>query len=720
MSLQPNHFYEFGPFRLDVAERLLLRDGEVVSLTPKDLDLLLALVAQHGRLLGKDELLKAVWPDTFVEEGNLSWHVSHLRKALGEGENGEHYIETVPKRGYRFVADLKEFFEEDVEQEEEIKVAPLTETNKITGTQALPPPKLRRRRRWFVYAVLLLASSAAVWLIIYRLTARAPAAALRITPVTSFQGFEYQPALSPDGAQVAFVWDREQGDRGDIWIRLVDAGTPLQLTAGLADDSHPVWSPDGRHIAFLRRAAFGGGVYLVPALGGPEVKLGEAAPKNDCRSLDWSPDGKLLAATDRNSPQEPFSIYLISKESGGKSKLTTPPAQSLGDGGLAFSPEGKTLAFIRTIGIGIDDIYLTPVGGGEPRRLTADNRLIHGLTWTADGREIVFSSNRGRTFGLWSVAVSGGDPRPFVTVGQNVFHPSAARGRDHLVYVQEAADANIWQIAVPGSTGRAKSPVKLISSTQIESGPQYSPDGKRIVFASDQSGSDEIWVYEVESRHVAQLTFFGGPMTGTPRWSPDGARIVFGSTASGQTDIYVMSAAGGAARRLTEEPAEDVRPSWSHDGRWIYFGSNRSGDWQVWKAPAEGGQAAQVTRQGGREALESPDGKFVYYAKSSGGMGSIWRISVEGGEETRVLDQASQGNWALLKQGIYFVTPEPKSGPVIQFFSFATRQATPVAVLEKRLIQGPPGFAVSPDGRWLIWSQLDQIGSDIMRVENFR
>ena len=107
MSLQPNHFYEFGPFRLDIAERLLLRDGEVVPLTPKAFDLLLVLVEHHGRLLGKDELIKAVWSDTFVEEGNLSWYVSHLRKALGDSENGQRYIETMPKRGYRFVAQVR-------------------------------------------------------------------------------------------------------------------------------------------------------------------------------------------------------------------------------------------------------------------------------------------------------------------------------------------------------------------------------------------------------------------------------------------------------------------------------------------------------------------------------------------------------------------------------------------------------------------------------------
>ncbi len=101
------NLYEFGPFRLDVKERLLLRDGVVVPLTPKAFDLLLALVEQPGHLLEKETLLKAVWPDSFVEENNLADNISKLRKALNDGENGQKFIETIPKRGYRFVAEVR-------------------------------------------------------------------------------------------------------------------------------------------------------------------------------------------------------------------------------------------------------------------------------------------------------------------------------------------------------------------------------------------------------------------------------------------------------------------------------------------------------------------------------------------------------------------------------------------------------------------------------------
>ena len=135
---------------------------------------------------------------------------------------------------------------------------------------------------------------------------------------------------------------------------------------------------------------------------------------------------------------------------------------------------------------------------------------------------------------------------------------------------------------------------------------------------------------------------------------------------------------------------------------------------------ADGGQAAQVTKQGGREAIESPDGKFVYYYKNSGDSHGVWRVPVLGGEETLVLDQVLQGNWAILETGIYFTKVQPEPGPAIQFYSLTTKRVTQIALLEKQLIQGPPALAVSPDGRWILYAQMDQSGSDVMLVENFR
>jgi len=264
-------------------------------------------------------------------------------------------------------------------------------------------------------------------------------------------------------------------------------------------------------------------------------------------------------------------------------------------------------------------------------------------------------------------------------------------------------------------------PRRFLNSTQWEDSPQYSPDGSKIVFASDRSGSTEIWVCDGDGKNLLQLTNSAG--NGSPRWAPDGRQIVYDSTATGNAEIYVVSVTGGVPRRLTNDAAEDITPSWSRDGKWIYFCSNRSGSQQVWKMPFAGGEAVQVTKRGGFDNVESPDGQYLYYLKGRL-MPGIWRVPAAGGEETLVLDHHRAGHWrhwAVTPTGIYFATAEQMNDhPVIEFFNFATKQIKTVLMLEKPIFPTPPGLAVSPDGRHLIWSQLDQVGSDIMLMENFR
>jgi Tol biopolymer transport system component len=277
-------------------------------------------------------------------------------------------------------------------------------------------------------------------------------------------------------------------------------------------------------------------------------------------------------------------------------------------------------------------------------------------------------------------------------------------------------------LELPVSKERVPAPARLIFSTFPDDNPQYSPDGTRIVFGSNRSWSGEIWVCNSDGSNALPLTNLAHSNTGTPRWSPDGRRIAFDSLAEGNFDIYVVSASGGKPQRITTEPAEDVCPSWSRDGQWIYFGSNRSGSLQIWKMPATGGAAMQVTKHGGFEGFESFDGKFFYYAKGRD-LPGIWRIPVEGGEEAPVLDHHQAGlwrSWAVVEQGIYFITAETPNHPLIEFFSYVTGRVTQVATLERQIPRGITGISVSPDGRWLLYTQIDQSGSDIMLMENFR
>jgi len=354
--------------------------------------------------------------------------------------------------------------------------------------------------------------------------------------------------------------------------------------------------------------------------------------------------------------------------------------------------------------------------------LNFEVRRVFGLDWTADGRKIVYSSGSVGSTSLWMIPASGGTPEPLAMAGENAYLPSIARVGNRLIYQRDLWDSNIWRIPGPNSSDRKSAPSRLIASTQIDEEPQFSPDGKKIAFTSSRSGSYEIWVCDREGRNPAQLTSSNGPQLGSPRWSPDSRWIAFDSpkAEAGNSDIYIISADGGPTRRLTSGPANNVRPSWSKDGRWVYFGSNRSGVSQIWKEPAAGDTAVRVTKSGGEEAFESADGKFVYWAKL--GVTGIWRIPVEGGEESQVLNVSTENLWMLADQGICFFDLKDPTEPALKFYSFAAGKATLLRQLPRdtRVDMESTALSLSPDGRWILYTQLDQAGSNLMLAENFR
>jgi Tol biopolymer transport system component/DNA-binding winged helix-turn-helix (wHTH) protein len=736
MSHPVNHLYEFGPFRLDATERLLLRDEHHIHIPPKALETLLVLVENGGHVIDKDELIKKVWPDTFVEEVNLAKNVSCLRKILGDGQS-EQYIETIPKRGYRFVAVVKEIWKENVSPSENGANGTLTVADRPPFASPRNGPNVAtdNASRSFkansfiwpaVFVVLGLTATVALWSSLRRPARAVAIEPLRIVPITSFAGNEDQAAFSVDGSQIAFVWNGAQENNADVYVKMVGAETPLRLTTDPAVDNNPAWSPDGRYIAFMRQTSATGGVFLVPALGGPERKLAEVFPYRPVingNTLSYSPDGKFLVLPDKYTQAEPFSIFSLTVETGDKHKITSPPPGAFGDLYPAFSPDQKLLAFVRSESIAAADIYLMPANGGEPKRLTFDHSSIRGLTWTSNGREIVFASRRhGSTYNLWKVSANGGEPEQLMTNERDAFSPTISREQSRLAYTQSLTDGNIWRLAMPPVRGSSEPPAKLVSSTQEDSSPNFSPDGKQIAFASRRSGSFEIWICAADGSNPRQLTNIGGPLTGTPRWSPDGSLIAFDSWSEGNPEIYVVSAEGGKPRRLTDDRSEDITPSWSRDGRWVYFSSTRSGSMQIWKVPSAGGPASQVTKLGGFEGFESVDGQYFYYAKGRAVPG-IWKVPVGGGEETLVVDSHQAGlwrYWALTDKGIYFATAEIPSRPIIEFLNFATNKISLIAKLDTPLFRTDPGLAIAPDGQSLLIVQMDQSGSDIMLADNIR
>jgi Tol biopolymer transport system component len=289
---------------------------------------------------------------------------------------------------------------------------------------------------------------------------------------------------------------------------------------------------------------------------------------------------------------------------------------------------------------------------------------------------------------------------------------AVSREGHHLVYSHQFGDENIWRMCLGGRCkGESAS---LIASTRTEDAGRYSPDGKRIAFESNRSGSEQIWVCNDDGSQPFQLTSFPKGWAGSPRWSPDGNEIAFDSNVAGNWDVYIVSSQGGNPTQLTTSPANEVRPSWSHDGQWIYYGSNRTGRYQICKMPRVGGPETQITKNGSFAAFESADGASLYYSNVSG----LWKVPVAGGEEVRLSEFIYGDNFALAKDAVYFIDwPQALSTELtIKRLDTKTNLIKPVAT-----VSGPIGdeMSVSPDERWLLYGKIDHAGSELMIVEHF-
>jgi Tol biopolymer transport system component len=542
-------------------------------------------------------------------------------------------------------------------------------------------------------------------------------------PFTSSAGAKSTPAFSPDGKELAFAWQSEKDDGLRIYVKLVGAGTPLRLTAGPGDDDSPAWSPDSRFVAFMRHSQNATGYLIVPSLGGPERRIGDAYHAGVGVAwgsvVAWSPDAKDLLITDRSSAQDSHEhILLISLENGQRRVVLTPPGPYLAS--ATYSPDGKYIAFVQGAGFLAQELFVLRVATGDAVQLTSDKALISGLAWTPDSKSIVFSSSRAGLQSLWRVPVAGGTPAVVVGGADGAAAPTIAREGNRLAFVLNHLNMNIWRTGGP-SARTSGPPAKFIASTRQELDVSYSPDGKKIAFSSSRSGPVELWLCDSDGSNLVQLTSMANFATGTPRWSPDNKQIAFDSRLEGHSDIFLINTEGGSPRRLTEGPFENDIPSWSRDGKWVYFSSNRSGSWEIWKMSPDGGPPMQVTKLGGKavgeegfmDSFESLDGKFLYYRRDQG----IWRILVQGGEKVRILKHAEFAAWRVFGNGLAFVDATTKPAQ-LKLVDADTGRITKFGAVDL----GPPGsegFDVSPDGQWVLYDRVDEFDSDIMMVENF-
>lgn len=549
---------------------------------------------------------------------------------------------------------------------------------------------------------------------------RAPSAAAVPSPLATDISSEMSPSLSPDGTEVVYFW-RRPGGHG-LYIKPVTGGPPRMLTVdGLPEGAtprRPRWSPAGDLVSFqVIEAPDVRGIYTVGRGGGIARRLTNMAGIGQC----WSPDGRTIAYADRAATGEPLAIFSRGIDSGIRRRLTVAPPGSFGDTECAFSPDGSTLAVARYLSRFQSDVYLAPLTGPEAAQgvqLTADVEGITGLDWSPDGSMIVFATHTG----LWQVAAAPDrhdKPTPVIRVaGASTASPAFSRpprnGVVRMAYEHNVRDVNVWRWRL-GPVGREEVS-RFEGSTWWDDHPAISPDGRRVAFASNRSGSGEIWLARDDGSQPVQLTFHGGPVVVSPQWSPDQTRIAYTSQAGGNRDVFVTGADGTRSERLTWESSQEEFPSWSRDGRSIYFKSNRGGSSGIWKLRLGAAAPVRITTGEASQAFESPDGTLVFFTRSGDAPG-LWAVPSSGGAEQLVLPDVRESFWGVADGGIAYVAADSQprgQGTPLWFYDFATRTKQRMGTIPAGRTSIMPGFAVAKDGRSVLWTSLDVSQSDVM------
>jgi Tol biopolymer transport system component/DNA-binding winged helix-turn-helix (wHTH) protein len=705
-----NHqLVRFGPFEINVLTEELRRDGRRIQLQSQPIRILSALLEKPGELVTREDLRRRLWPeDTFVDfEHGLNTAVRKLRQALEDDAEKPTYIETLPKRGYRFIAPL-----DGDPPSPPVSVAngPLPDPPAESTAQAATP---RSRRRWpYLVGSAALVIVAIVGLLLVRFTHRPPAPVAR--QLVTLPGDSGCPSFSPDGERVTFLHNQFLANDDDLYVTSIPDGSLLKMTSQPGHYGCPHFSPDGKYLAFRQNKNDESGIYVMPAFGGSIGKLISLHPWSG--GFDWSPDGKAIVYSDSDSPQSKRVLHRMNLETMQDSVIPT------GDFEVCcpfYSPDGKW------IGLGgMAGLALIPAGGGKLREFK--NSANCGASWTSDSKEIVFTRYRNGPTVIWRLPIASGELKsaPGSISNGYLCNLTISLKGNRLAYVIQSGEmGTIYRLDLPTASNPHPGPPRvLIATTSKEEVGQISPDGKRIVFQSERTGQSEIWSAESDGSNQLQLSRSpsDGEYTGTPRWSPDGKWISYG-----HNGVYIMNATGGPLRKIGTCLGIS---SWSHDGKWIYCNGPPGAyqDSQIWKVSVENGEAHQITRNGGFNAFESSDGKYIYLTKWN--TSGIFRVPVAGGPEVKVIDYPEAGAWAywvLEDDGIYYIVKNTEEKSDIRYwlecFDFASRTSKRIAPIKQILLFAAPGFTISPDRSWMLYAGAER-GTDtrLMMMENFR
>jgi Tol biopolymer transport system component/DNA-binding winged helix-turn-helix (wHTH) protein len=730
--------YRFGRFEIDLGDRLLLCDGETVQLTPKIFDTLLLLVENNGHTISKNEIMETVWADTFVEESNLTSNISRLRKILSTG--GCDAIETYPKRGYRFHAEIEKTFKEtEVVMTRRVTAHIQTTVEEIAPEEEkllLPTaPVSFWRSRYFtpILVVFILSAVGATWFYLRggafglkNFFGKSSTLSLQTMKINRLSDTSQatEVAISPDGEFVVFI--KDENGKQSLWLRQTSAASSVQIAPPAQDWRYasPVFSPDGSHIFYLKvkpknsRAT----LYQISKLGGDEKKLvGDISLQDSSSNFSLSPDGRQVAFI-RLDEGFNRSLVISDLDGGNERKLISRKLPEFLTG-AAWSPAGETIASVTgsytgkggfggsktVILINVKDAAEKPISDKQWAR-------VEGLVWLSDTSGLVLSAaEKPGLIQLWHVSNPDGEVSRITNDLSDYAAPSLAAKSSTIAAVQINLNSNIWTVAPNQKEPEEKQLTFGNGGKDGDHGLSLAPDGS-IVYLSQAGGNPDIWIVNSDGSSNKQLTVNAG-INAFPSVSPDGRYVVFNSDRSGETAVWRIDIDGGNPVQLTTGSV----PSFSPDGKWIIF--YRIG--ALWKIPAAGGEPMQIKAREKDLAtapVVSPDNSMIACNYLVGEPNAQFRIGVlpiEGGEPLKIFNTFTYAvkplRWMPNSRAVSFIETREGVSNILSH-SLDSENAAPVTNFKSGIIWN---FGWSGDGKRLALAR-GNVTKDVVLISDFK
>jgi DNA-binding winged helix-turn-helix (wHTH) protein/Tol biopolymer transport system component len=727
MAADPKHFYEFGPFRIDVSERTLSRDGQIVAITPKAFDLLLMLVRNNGETVDKETLMKEVWPDSFVEEGNLTVNMTALRRALGESPDEHTYIETVPRRGYRFVAAVTENWVHDGRPHawrrwRGLKALVGIGLASVETTVARGPALAARKRVLLPWTLAAVGIGAAIVLAVYYRGRPASRPSIARSTITAPENALLDSvAVSPDGLQLAI--SLELHGKQSLWLRPLGA-LSAQPLAGTEGAYFPFWSPDSRFIGFFTGD---GKLKKIEVSGGAVQTL---CATGVARAGTWSRDGVIVFAPG-SGPLNRVS------ESGGQPaplRLDNEPKEPTYYRCPCFLPDGRH--FIYRAGA-------TPIYSRDERN------GIYAGSLESNESKLILRSDTNAVYAsghllFWrdgSLMAQPFDDKHLQLTGDAVAIAERVQFNPLTVAAGFSAAQNGVLIFVSGAPGvgqlvwfdRDGRQVGKLGDPGLVRRPRISPDGTRVAAAifDPQVGTSDIWVYDLARN--AKTRFTSDPAAEvSPVWSPDGRRIAFSSNRKDihGFDIYQKDSNGSGNEEILFESGEvKVIRSWSSHGQFIAYERGQYPKREVWVLPLIGERKPfplqqPQSYQGDMAGPEfSPDGRFIAYDSWESGSQQVYVSSFPGpgGKQEVSTDGGWDPRWRRDGRELFFMDEKKVMAVDVKPNGSSLDIGNARALFDAHsLVWGDPVYDVTPDGkRFLVVTVSDGTSETINLVVNW-